>query len=73
MGDNRREVKTDLFALKIWWNLNILRDTLKGGEQPNLVLFSPAGVSRAYASSLSRYSSGVLGSLRLRRSLSALA
>jgi hypothetical protein len=45
-------VKNDLFDLKIWWNLNILRDTLKGSGQPNLVLLSPAGVSRAYASSL---------------------
>ena len=32
-------MKNDLFNLNIWWNLNILRDTLKGGAQPNLVLF----------------------------------
>ena len=36
----------------MWWNLNILRDTLRRGGQPTLVLLSPAGVSRAYASSL---------------------
>ena len=34
----------ELFALKISWNLNILRDTLRRGGQPNLVFLSPAGV-----------------------------
>jgi hypothetical protein len=48
-------VKNDLFDLKIWWNLNILRDTLKGSGQSNLVLLSLAGVSQAYASSLLRF------------------
>jgi len=33
-----------LFDLNIWWNLNILRDILKGSEQCNLFLFSPARV-----------------------------
>jgi hypothetical protein len=33
-----------LFALKIWWNLNILRDIVKGSDQCNLFLFSPTGV-----------------------------
>ena len=47
-------------------SLNILRDTLKGGGQSNLVLLSPAGVSRVYASSLLRYSGGGPGSLRPR-------
>ena len=32
----------------MWWNLNILRDTLEGGGQSNLVLLSAAGLSRAY-------------------------
>ena len=26
-------MKNDLFNLKIWWNLNILRDTLRKGEE----------------------------------------
>ena len=33
-----------MFDLNIWWNLNILRDTLRRGGQPNLVFLSPAGV-----------------------------
>ena len=39
--ENFREVKNDLIGLNIWWNLSILRDTLKGGPS-NLVLLSPA-------------------------------
>ena len=39
---------------------------MKGGGQSNLVLLSPAGLSRAYASSLSRYSGGGPRSLRPR-------
>jgi len=31
--ENCREVRNDLVGLNIWWNLNILRDTLKGGGQ----------------------------------------
>ena len=53
--EKNREVRNDLFGLNIWWNLNILRDTLKGSGQSNLVLLSPAGLSRAYASSLLRF------------------
>jgi hypothetical protein len=53
--EKNREVRNDLVGLNIWWNLNILRDTLKGGGQSNLILLSPAGLSRAYASSLSRF------------------
>ena len=41
--ENSGEVRNDLFDLNIWWNLNILRDTLKGGGRSNLVLLSPAG------------------------------
>ena len=52
IGEDSREVWIHLFGLNMWWNLNILRDTLKRGGQPNLVLLSPAGVSRAYASTL---------------------
>jgi hypothetical protein len=33
-----------------------LRDILKGGGYPNPVLLSPAGLSRAYAYALLRYS-----------------
>jgi len=44
-----------MFDLNIWWNLNILRDTSEGGEQSNLVLLSPAGLSQAYASLLLRF------------------
>jgi hypothetical protein len=50
--------------LSIWWNLNILRGTLKGGGQPNLIHLSPAGLSRAYAFSLLRCSGGGRGSQR---------
>jgi hypothetical protein len=39
---------------------------LRRGGQSNLVLLSPAGLSRAYASSLSRYSGGSPRSLRPR-------
>ena len=46
----------------MWWNLNILRDTLKRGGRPNLILLSPAGVSRAYASSLLMCSGNPLNS-----------
>jgi hypothetical protein len=39
--ENCREVRSDLVGLNIWWNLSILRDTLKGGGPSNLVLLSP--------------------------------
>jgi len=54
IGENSREEQNDSFGLNIWWNLNILRDALKGSGQSNLVLLSPVGVSGAYASSLLR-------------------
>jgi hypothetical protein len=31
--ENCREVRNDLVGLNIWWDLSILRDTLKGGGQ----------------------------------------
>jgi hypothetical protein len=46
--EKNREVRNDLVGLNIWWNLNILRDTLKGGGQSNLILLSPDGLSRSY-------------------------
>ena len=55
MGENRREVRNDLFTLNIWWNLKILRGTLKGARQLSLTPWSPAGLSRAYASSILRF------------------
>ena len=39
----------------MWWNLNILRDTLKGSGQSDLILLSPAGRSRAYSSLFLRF------------------
>ena len=49
--ENSSEGRNELFALNIWWNLNILRDTLRGSGQSNLALLSPTGLSRVYASS----------------------
>jgi hypothetical protein len=36
--ENSGEVRNDLFGLNIWWNLNILREPLKGGGQLNRLL-----------------------------------
>ena len=36
--ENCREVRNDLVGLNIWWNLNILRDTVKGGGQSGRLL-----------------------------------
>jgi hypothetical protein len=33
MGGLSIKVVIDSFALNIWWNLNMLRDTLKGSQQ----------------------------------------
>ena len=44
-----------MFGLNMWWNLKILRDMLKVGGQSHLIPLSPAGVSRACASSLLRF------------------
>lgn len=38
--ENSGEVRNDLIPLNIRWNLNILRDNLKGGGQLNLTLWS---------------------------------
>ena len=46
------ELLNDLFDLNIWWNLNILRDTLRRATQLNLIPWSPTRLSRAYASTL---------------------
>jgi hypothetical protein len=44
IGGNIGGASSGSLSLNIWWNLNMLRDTLKGGEQPDWVL-SPAGLS----------------------------
>ena len=59
MAEDREKLLDDSFGLNIWWNLHILRDALRKVRQlVNPIRWSPAGVSRAYALSLSRRSGG---------------
>jgi hypothetical protein len=41
--ENCREGRNDLVGLNIWWNLSILRDTLKGGGQITIAKYSKRG------------------------------
>lgn len=63
---NNRKAWRESCGLTIWWSLSILRvASIRGWQLMNLTSWSPAGRSRAFASSLVRYSDWGPGSLQL--------
>ena len=66
MREQHREGSDDFIGLNIWWNLNGLRGPFLTAGKLNSPPWPSAGVSQAYASSLSRYSDGDPESLRPR-------